>query len=112
MDSLLLKLDPLSGRSQVYASNLVRLDGRGLDDYREVRTQPSYLSCCLDMVGSSYVSIGPTAAICAVSLQIGTPASEVPACGDIGGLANFTTCISSYRLMRTYCIVTHLLVYR
>ena len=84
MDSLLLKLDPLLGRSRVYASNLVRFDGRGLDEYREVHIQPSYLTCRPDLVGSAYVSIGPTAAICAVSLQIGTPAPEASACGDIG----------------------------
>ncbi len=55
-----------------------RLDGRGLDEYREVKVEFGFAG---NADGSALASIGKTKALCGVKLEVGKPFPDTPNAG-------------------------------
>jgi exosome complex component RRP42 len=55
-----------------------RLDGRGLDDYREVKVEHGFVASA---DGSALASIGTTKVLCGVKLELGKPFPDTPNAG-------------------------------
>ena len=55
-----------------------RLDGRGPDDYREVKIEPGFVSTA---DGSALTTIGTTKVVCGVKLESGKPFPDTPNAG-------------------------------
>lgn len=55
-----------------------RLDGRGLDDYREVTVEPGWVASA---DGSALATIGTTKVVCGVKLELGKPFPDTPNAG-------------------------------
>ncbi len=60
------------------AKNGKRLDGRGLDDYREVTVEPGWVASA---DGSALATIGSTKVLCGVKLELGKPFPDTPNAG-------------------------------
>jgi exosome complex component RRP42 len=55
-----------------------RLDGRGLDDYREVKVEHGFVTSA---DGSALATIGTTKVLCGVKLELGKPFPDTPNAG-------------------------------
>ena len=55
-----------------------RLDGRGLDDYREISVEPGWVTSA---DGSALASLGTTKVLCGVKLELGKPFPDTPNAG-------------------------------
>ncbi len=55
-----------------------RLDGRGTDDYREVKVEPGFVATA---DGSALTTIGTTKVVCGVKLESGKPFPDTPNAG-------------------------------
>lgn len=60
------------------AKNGKRLDGRGLDDYRDITVEPGWVASA---DGSALATIGTTKVLCGVKLELGKPFPDTPNAG-------------------------------
>lgn len=60
------------------AKNGKRLDGRGIDDYRDISVEPGWVASA---DGSALATIGSTKVLCGVKLELGKPFPDTPNAG-------------------------------
>ena len=89
-DDLIYSIDAVQ-QLRVFLQNKVRLDGRTLEERRQIYVKQSYLdSPSTGIFGSSHVKIGGTVVICALNVMVGVPSVHTPSAGDVGRLKNVT----------------------